>query len=97
MNTWQAISAFVGASVLLVVALLFMDERHLAADEKERLELLVAQTGAAVQKGVNANQLQLMRWELNDINARIAAGKPQVGDAARKVELEARIKKLVGK
>lgn len=59
--------------------------------------ILIAQSAEAVQAGVSANQLQLMRWELNDINARIKAGKPEVGDEARKVELEARIKKLVAK
>lgn len=60
-------------------------------------QLLIAQSAESIQKGVSANQLQMMRWELNDINARIAAGKPEVGDEARKVELEARIKKLVAK
>jgi hypothetical protein len=60
-------------------------------------KLLIAQSAESIQAGVSANQLQMMRWELNDINARIKAGKTEVGDEARKVELEARIKKLAGK
>ena len=98
MKTWQAISAFVAASLLLVGVLLFLDERHqsvkAAEFQKEALELVVVQSAAKIQAGVSANQLQLMQWELNDINARIIAGKTQIADASRKVVLEARIKAL---
>ena len=60
-------------------------------------QLLIAQSAKALQAGVSANQLQLMQWELNDINARIAAGVQQTGDASRKIVLEARIKALAAK
>jgi len=60
-------------------------------------KLLIAQSAKALQDGVTSNQLQLMRFELADINARIKAGTPGPGDEARKVELEARIRALVAK
>ena len=97
MNTWQAIGAFVAASVLLVLALLFMDERHLAAEEKSRILLVVAQTASAIQEDVTAVRLQQLQWELNDIVARASAGKALAGDASRKIVLEERIKALVSK
>ena len=59
--------------------------------------LLIAQSAKSIQAGVSANQLQLMQWELNDILARISAGKQQTGDASRKIVLEARIKALAAK
>lgn len=64
-------------------------------DDEHRL--LIAQSAKAIQDGVTANQLQLMRFELADINARIKAGTPGPGDEVRKVELEARIRALVAK
>ncbi len=97
MKLWISAGALGGASILLVLGLLFLDERHLAAFEKDNILLIVAQTSAALQSGISANQLQMMQWELNDINARIQAGKEQVGDRSRKVILEARISKLVKK
>ena len=112
MKVWKAISAFVGASVLLVLGLLFLDGRHQStqaaqyekealevsiAQSEKTLELSIAQSAATLQSGVSANQLQLMQWELNDINARLAAGKEYPGDASRKIVLEARIKKLASK
>ena len=60
-------------------------------------QLLIAQSAKALQEGVSANQLQLLQWELNDINARMKAGREQTGDASRKIVLEARIKALVAK
>ena len=60
-------------------------------------KLLIAQSAKAVQDGVTANQIMLMRFELADINARINAGNPGPGDEARKVELEARIRALAAK
>ena len=60
-------------------------------------QLLIAQSAQEIQSGVSANQLQLIRFELDDINARIASGKQQTGDASRKIVLEARIKALLAK
>lgn len=97
MNVWQAIGAFATASILLVMGLLFMDDRHLASGEKENILLVVAQSSAAVLSQVQANKLQLMQWELNDIIARASAGKPNVGDAARRLVLESRIQELAKK
>jgi len=59
--------------------------------------LLIAQSAKSIQAGVSANQLQLMQWELNDINARIASGNTQVGDLSRKIVLESRIEKAAKK
>jgi len=105
MKTWQYIVTAV-VSLLVVAgvpvgALIVMDDRHqsvpAAAAEKDAIRVIVAQSAAALQSGVSANQLQLMQWELNDIYARFKAGKPQIGDEARKIVLEARIKALVSK
>ena len=112
MKLWRALSAFVGVSVLLVLGLLFLDARHQSIEaaeyekvsleqsieyEREALELSIAQTATTLQAGISANQLQLMRWELDDINTRLAEGKPAPGDSSRKIVLEARIKALAVK
>lgn len=65
-----------------------------AVAEKKAVRVVIAQTEKAIQRDVTAVRLQQMRWELADIIARMSAGKSLPGDAARKIELEARIKKL---
>lgn len=101
MKTWQAILAALALIGSAFGGFFVLDGRYfhvdVAASEKEALQLQIAQTASALQSGINANQLQLMIWELNDINARIAAGKALPGDAARKLVLEERIRKLSGK
>lgn len=112
MKTWQmVVSALLGAATLIGIGyggIVGADGRYqliqLAQADKEKIELLVAQTAAqlqqqtaTVQAGVNANQLQLMRWELDDINARIGTANEKPGDKSRKLVLEERIKKLAGK
>ncbi len=97
MKTWASI-----ASGLVIVGMFFggffiLEDRHLAAGEKENILLVVAQSSQAVLSQVQANKLQLMQWELNDIIARKAAGKPNEGDAARRIVLESRIKELAKK
>jgi hypothetical protein len=88
---------------LIVIALFIggvifgADLRYLATDEKNQILFIVAQNTAAVQGGVNANQLQLMQWELNDINARIATKNERKEDRSRKVILEARMAELAKK
>jgi len=98
---WQVVTVvagFIGASWLLpTLGLLFLDNRHLAAAEKETILLFVAQSTQSIQAGVNANQLQLMQWELNDINARIGTKDERPGDKSRKLVLESRIKDLAKK
>ncbi len=101
MKMWQSVSAFVGASILLVLGLLFLDDRHQSTQaaevQKEAMEGMIVQTAATLQAGISANQLQLMQWELNDVNLRISSGKQFPGDASRKIILEARIKILAVK
>ncbi len=97
MSVWQSIGAFVAASVLLVVGLLFLDDRHLAAGEKEVILKVVAQSASAIQKDVTAVRIQQLQWELNDIIAREQVGKVLPGDGSRKVVVVERLKKLVSK
>jgi hypothetical protein len=68
---------------------------ELAAEtQKVSLELKLAQSTAALQSGVNANQLQLIQFELNDINGRIGTKDERKEDRSRKLILGARIKAL---
>jgi uncharacterized membrane protein len=85
------ITAIVGLLVIMggvYGAKITIDSEHM---------LLIAQSAKAIQSGVSANQLQMMQWELNDIIARAAAGKAQVGDVSRRLVLESRIKELAKK
>ena len=97
MSVWQSIGAFVAASVLLVVGLLFMDDRHLAAGEKDVILKVVAQSASAIQKDVTSVRIQQLQWELNDIIAREEARKVLPGDVSRKIVVIERLKTLVSK
>jgi hypothetical protein len=86
-----AITAILGVFAIIgsvYGAKMILDSEH---------QLLIAQSAKALQSGISANQLQMMQWELKDILAREAAGTPGPGDAARKIVLIERIKKLAAK
>ena len=87
---WAAAGSLLGLVVVVLGGMSFMDTRHASS-----LEL--AQTASMIQADVTAVRIQQIRWELDDINARIDAGKANSSDKARKVELEGRLLKLVGK
>ncbi len=83
--------------MVLVLALLFMDDRHLAADEKDNILNVVAQSASAMQADITSVRIQQLQWELNDIVAREQAGKSLPGDSSRKIVVVERLKKLVSK
>lgn len=90
------ISTLTGALVLGGAVWAANDYLRSTYADKEGTELLIAQSAAEVQRDITAVRLQQMRWELEDIVKRMQAGNPLPGDASRRIELEARIKKLAG-
>jgi hypothetical protein len=96
-KAWAAIGTLLGLIAFAFSAFLFLDDRHLAAGEKDTILVIVAQSAKAMQADIVSIRIQQLQWELDDIVAREKSGNSLPGDAARKIVVTERLKDLAKK